>query len=681
MVLNQFNENSSGLSNPFPAGILTLPGPFSAVYSLKDINYDWAIGGIPFLAGETLRGTYFRRQYLREYAAIRKDQFDAQNVPGEQSFLGFWLRSQNTFSQGAGIQYLDPSIDQAQELRYSYSEGLDVMGTAGQVSLLQATKTIRTGLTGPVQLRGVQKGGVDGVLCLDTAAATFTFLNAAGGSTPYTMPGGLTGLANTLTDDGVNYYFADKTGIYSGLISSSSAATKLWDVPSTSGNYVLAWVKGRLMAALDNNVYELVGGTPPTLPTPRFTHPNASYTFSAISEIPAAIIVSGSAGGTQSQIHKFTLDTTTGALPVMSSGVVTASMPIGEVITAMYSYIATFVGIGTNKGFRVATVDTNGNLVYGPLNVQDPTSVGVKAVGGYDRFLFIGNQGNKLVPQPGWVNPTEASAVDMLMRVDLSQTSITGQNPFANDLMTTGTDGVINSIVNFGTSVASTGMLAFATQTKVWITDTANKQANGFLYTGKIRYNTLEPKHFKYVSLRAQNIQDGSIDISAQNRQMILTSLLPNITGLPDPNQPVYIPDIGNAQEWLQLKFTLHRGTVNTNVSPVWNGYQLRSLPGVNRQLLLTLPLIVTDIERDNVGNPVGYRGDAGHNGFAKDRLFALEAILQGGNITTVQDLQSNITYLAFMEEYHYEQQANPQKGESVGGYVLVQLRVVQSGP
>lgn len=672
MGLNQFLNNSSGLASPLPAGILPLPGPYSAIYSLKDVNFDWAIGGLPFLAGETLRGTYFRRQYLREYAPIRKDQFDAQNIPGEQSFLGFWLRSQNTFTQGAGIQYLDPTIDQAQELRYSYSEGLDVMSQAGQVTLLQATKTIRTGLTGPIQLRGVNKSGTDGVLVVDIGLRTMTFLDSAGTSTPYTLPGGLTGFANTFTDDGTNYYIADKTGIYQGVIATpATPAVKIWNVPSTSGNYVIAWVKGRLVGALDNGVYELVGAGGPTLPTVKFTHLNPAYTFSAISEIPAAIIVSGSAGAVQSQVHKFTLDTG-GALPVMTSGVVTATMPIGETIKAMYSYIGTFVGLGTNKGFRVATVDTQGNLIYGPLDVQDPTSVGVQAIGGYDRFLFIGNQGNKLVPLVGWQNPSEASTNDMLMRVDLSNTTQSGQNPVATDLMTTGADGVINAVVNFGTSTASAGMLCFSTGTKVWLTDTANKQTTGFLYTGKIRYNTLEPKHFKYVSLRSQNITDGSMDIAAQNKNMLLTTLIPNVTGLPDPNAPIFIPDMGNAQEWLQLKFVLHRGTVNANVSPVWNGYQLRSLPGVNRQLLLTLPLIVTDHERDNLGNIVGY------NGFTKDRVLALEAIVQSGNVVTVQDLQNGITYLAFMEEYHYEQQANPQKGEPMGGYVLLQMRVIQ---
>src|SRR5258708_21676068 len=111
MVLNTLGGNAPSIANPMPFGILPFLGPTSAIYTLADINYDWAIAGLPFLAGETLRGTYFRRQYLREFAAIRKDQFDNQQVPGEQSILGWWERSQSSFAGGAGINYLDTTLD------------------------------------------------------------------------------------------------------------------------------------------------------------------------------------------------------------------------------------------------------------------------------------------------------------------------------------------------------------------------------------------------------------------------------------------------------------------------------------------------------------------------------------------------------------------------------------------
>lgn len=682
MPLNAFLQNTSGILQPSPAGLSPLPGPFANQYQRTDISYDYAIGGIPFLAGEGGRGTYFRRIYQRSFAQIRKDQFDNQQVPGEQSIYGWWLRSQSAFGQGAGVQFLDTTTDSTLSQRYFYSEGLDTLGTPGQVSLLQASKSIASSLTGPTRLRGVQIAGVDNVLVLDTGAKTLKSYNSSGTLTNTYSMAAVGVMSNTFTDDGTNYYYADTTGIWKGPIGTpGSTATKLWNAPSASGNNVIAWVKGRLVAGMDNNVYELVGGSPPTLPTVKFSHQNASYTFTDISEIPTAILTSGSAGGAVSQIHRFTLDAG-GALPVLSSGVVTATMPAGEKIQAMFSYIGAFVGIGTNKGFRVAQVNSNGDLVYGPLIVQDPTAVGVKAISGYDRFLFIGNQGNKLIPQQGWTQPADISSVDMLARVDLSQLTSTSAQPYANDLMTTSLDGSINSIANVGTSGALAGSMAFATATTVWMTDSTKKQTTGFLYTPKIRYNTLEPKHFKYIYMRYQNITDGSIDCFGQNPSMSLTSIASGQSGssITASTTPFFIGDVGNAQEWMQFKFILHRGTTNTNYSPVWNGYQLRGLPGVSRQVLIEVPLICEDHEFDRYGNP------GGTDGFAFSRIKALEALTSSGNLVLFQDLNYGDANLVIVDDYKFEQQSpelaktsssGNADANSHGGYIIVVCRVV----
>jgi len=681
--LTLFQQNANGINQPSPAGLSPIPGPFSSTYTRVDISYDYAIGGIPFLAGESGRGTYFRRIYERSFAQIRKDQFDNQQVPGEQSIYGWWLRSQSAFGQGAGVQFLDTTTDSTLSQRYYYSEGLDTLGTPGQVSLLQASKSIATGLTGPTKVRGVQIAGVDSILVLDTGARTLKSYNSSGTLTnTYTMPAGMTGMANTFTDDGTNYYFVDKTGIYRGVISTPGvAATVLWNNTPATQSAVVSWVKGRLVATLNNSVYELVGGAPPVLPTAKFTHQNASYTFTDISEIPTAIVTSGSAGGAISQIHRFTLDSG-GAMPTLTSGIVTATMPTGEKILSMYAYIGAFVGIGTNKGFRVAQVNINGDLVYGPLIVQDPTAVGVQAINGYDRFLFIGNQGNKLIPQQGWTQPADITSVDMLVRVDLSQLTSTNSQPYANDLMTTGLDGSINSIANVGTSGSLAGSMAFATATTVWMTDLANKQTTGFLYTPKIRYNTLEPKHFKYIYMRFQTITDGSMDVFGQNPSMNLTSIASGQSGssISSSTTPFFISDVGNAQEWMQFKFILHRGTVSTNASPVWNGYQLRGLPGVSRQILIQIPLICHDREVDRYGNP------SGTDGYAFARLKQLEALTSSGNLVLFQDLNYGDANLVIVDDYKFEQQSpelaktgtgGGADSDAHGGYIILVCRVV----
>lgn len=699
MGLTIFQQNTNGIAQPSPAGIAPIPGPYTNQFQRTDIAFDYAIAGIPFIGGESLRGSYFHRIYQRSFSPIRKDQFDNQQVPGEQSIWGWWLRSQSNFTEGAGTQFLDTTQDNTLSQRYFYSESLDMFTTPGQVSLLPmcdyaAGSATAVSTVGPVKLRSATKAGSDGALVLDTGAKTLKFTDVSGAIVNYTMPGGLTGLANTFTDDGTNYYFADKTGIYRGSIANNGvAATLLWNVPSTSGNYVINWIKGRLVAGLDNNVYELVGGAPPVLPTPKFTHQNAAYIYTDISEIGTAILVSGNAGGTISQIHKFTLDSG-GAMPTLTSGVVAAQMPYGEKILSMYAYIGSYVGIGTNRGFRVALADLNSNLAYGPLIVQDPSGVGVQAITGFDRFMFIGNQGNKLIPQAGWVNPSEAAVTDALMRIDLSQQTSTGGQPYCNDLMPVGvsagsyrtpTGSAVNSIAPMGQSgfmIWSTGSATYSSASNGDTYQTAPRSTAGFMYTPKIRFNTLEPKHFKYVYLRHPNITDGSIDIYGQNPNMQLTTIAPGIVGSSTTaaSTPFFISDIGNAQEWFQLKFVLHAGTNNFRYSPVLNGYQLRGLPGVSRQVIIEIPLLCLDKETDRNGVLHGY------DGYAWQRINALEALTASGNIVLLQDLNYNSSNLVIVDGYKFEQQspelaktstAGNQDSNAHGGYIILQCRVV----
>lgn len=693
MPLTAFQQNTNGIVQPSPAGIVTMIGPFSTHFSRSDIAFDYAIGGIPFIGGESLRGSYFRRVYERTFSPIRKDQFDNQQTPGEQSIWGWWLRSQSDFSLGAGLQFLDTTQDATLGRRYFYSEGLDTLSTPGQITPVFQTNQAFTG-TGPMKLRTVMSNispsTIDGALVLDIGAKTLQFIDNSAQNynvTTYTMPGGLTGLANTFTDDGTNYYFADKTGIYKGVINTPGvAATKVWNVPSTSGNYVIAWVKGRLVAGLDNNVYELVGGTPPTLPTPKFTHQSANYVFTDISETGTAILVSGHANTTISQIHKFTLDSG-GAMPVLTSGIVAATLPYGEYIRSMYAYIGYFVGIGTNKGFRVGVVDTSGNLTYGPLVVQDPKLVGVQAISGYDRFMFIGNQGNSMIPQQGWVNPPEATTADGLIRVDMSQLTSTNSQPYANDvyLPNIAPDGhPVNSIVNVGNNRTSptpqkpiTGLMMWSVGPNVYASSNfGNPNSFGFLYTPKIRFNTLEPKHFKYVYLRHPDINatTNGIDLYGQNPNSGLQVLAKNITGSSTlgASSPFFIQDVGNAQEWFQLKIVPNGRT--------FNGYQLRGLPGVNRQVLIEIPLLCMDHETDRYGVLSGY------DGYAFERLSALENLTASGNIVLLQDLNYNVSNLVIVDDYKFEQQspelaktssAGNQDSNAHGGYIILQCRVI----
>lgn len=672
MALNEFGGNVPSIVNPIPSGIVTLPQGTGA-FQITDVQYDYAIGGVPFFAGESLRGSYFRRQYLRNYAPLRKDQFDNQNVPGEQSLLGWWLRSQSNFAQGGGSQYLDTSIDQTLGMRYAYSEHLDVLSTPYQVQLLPATRQLLSTGNTNLMLQCANVSGTDMVLVAD--GLILKQITNAGVVTSYTMPGGITSL-KSLVSDGTNYYFADSTGIYKGVIGTTGvAATKLWNVPSGSGNNVLGWVKGRLVAGLDNNVYELVGGSPPTLPTPKFTHQNASYVFTAVEETPDAIMLSGFAGA-NSQIHRFTVDSG-GALPTLSSGVVTADLPLGELVNKIYSYLGAFMAICTTKGIRVATIDANGNVIYGPLVVKNLS--GVQAVVGYDRFLLFGNTNNANIPYDGWTNPASATANSGLMRLDLSQNTSTGGYPFCSDL-DSHTAGNVVAADHLGTTVGASSVLVFSVAGEgVFATDTTQLEPTGVMFSSKIRFNTLEPKHFKYIYIRTPTITDGSIQVIANDPTGGSTPIFTQSSGT--TSLPSLISQVGNQVEWMQLEFVFARGSSNHNVSPALGGYVMRALPGPDRQLLITLPLLCFDHEVDRKGQRHGY------DGWTQHRLALLEKATQSGNLVTLQDLNWGTSYLVIVDDYEFQQQAsergrapgaNHQDGQTRGGFLLLQCRVVQ---
>src|SRR5256885_5431076 len=107
MGLTNFQQNTTGIAQPSPAGLAPIPGPYTNQYKHADISYDYAIGGIPFPAGAGGRGTYFRRIYTRTFSPIRKDQFDNQQAPGEQFLWGGGLGPQRRLPWGAGGQFFD----------------------------------------------------------------------------------------------------------------------------------------------------------------------------------------------------------------------------------------------------------------------------------------------------------------------------------------------------------------------------------------------------------------------------------------------------------------------------------------------------------------------------------------------------------------------------------------------
>lgn len=622
---------------PFPLSGRTVSA--ASTFALDGVQYHFALGGMPWLSAIN-----DERKMLRAGAPIKKEQFDNQNIPGEQSLASWWLRSQMTFIGGAGVLYQDPSSDNQYAIRYGESVGVNPW-VNGKLSLLRETSLRISDGTNSKHFVVGWNDGTDRYW-----SAVGTALKSDTGSATTTITWGGANTIRSLTSDGTNYFAADNVNVYKGAGNGAGAAF----VTTGTTNVVCRWVKGRLMLALDNKVYECDNTPAKNL---KFTHLNAGFVFTDFAEGTNAIYASGYAGS-EGAIYKFGLDTT-GAVPTLSSGgVLAAQLPRGEIVLSMTTYLGAFVGIGTSRGFRVGQIDDNGDIQYGPLLF---TSAGVYSVAAYDRFFFV-----------ACTNGIDGSSG--LYRVDLGQPLQSGDiSPsvrfaYASDLQAHVT-GEVSSVTNFGNS----DRMAFAVVGQGSYLESATVlEASGYLKTGRIRYNTIEPKIYKFVTVRTPSPLWGSVGVSVIDPGGGDTSIFTVSQGGNQSIENIVMPAPTTAAEWVQLKLTLSRSGTDTTKGGEVTAWQLKSMPGSTRQRIITIPLACWDKETTRSGQQVGSEGRT------LARLAAFEQIFARGDAVAFQDLKNGTSDLVVIDDYRFEQGAQPGSNRSVyGGVLWVELRTI----
>ena len=614
-------------------------------------SFDCAIAGIPFLTA--ISDT---RPYERATAPFRKPQFDSQRDPGEQSLTGWWLRSQSSFHTGEGIIFYDPLANPysttiaSNSYRIANSYGVDIW-TPGQVNLLKQTANLSGVTTGIYKTISIVDGSTDKILGWTPANTTIKSYTAAGTSTTYTsvVTAGLDTATLAIATDGAHLFVADNDHIYTGEIATPAAGYTTY-YTTGSEKVVLGWVKQRLVACVGAGVYELTGtkGTSRALPTPVYTHPNADWNWTSISESGSAIYVSGYLGG-NSAIYKFTLDTS-GAMPTLTSGVVAAQLPIGEIVYKIESYLG-YLAIGTNKGVRIASVNSSdGSIVYGPLIIETDNPVLDFAF--RDRFV--------------WATGSVGGFVG-LYRIDLSNEIETLRFAWAHDTYLPDVPGYATS-VDF---VGNTNQIAFTTSGNngIAIQSTTVLNPSGYLDTGYIRYNTLELKNFK--RLHAQgDFNHGSLSLQTKDDLNNVFDVNSYDSAIGNPESTITQP-IG-AQDSLALRFVLYRDATDSTLGPVFKGYQLKAVPASPRQRIIKIPLLNYDTETDKYNSTIGYEGRA------KDRLLALESAEATGDIVSWQDFRTGEIQQCLIEEVLFTDTTPPDKRlTGFGGIISLTIRTV----
>jgi hypothetical protein len=718
----------------------------SSVWQNTDIAYDVALGGMPFIYAIS-----DNRPYIRQTAPFRKEQFDNQTEPGEQSLYGWWLRSQSSFHSGAGITFFDPAlVSNEGTYRFADSRNVDVW-TKGEVTLLNAveeehyiTGATPSNLRPNQSLRSIQSSSIEGVLLRDE----FDIYKIAQDGTVTQFLDYVSGTDDkvyAMCDDGTTaYWVTNDTGPSGDLEVNKKVLTGTTATPATvmftgSGinveNAVMEYVKERIVMCVNDKVYEFSTAAT-ALPTAVYTSTSPGNVFTSVAASGAAIYVS-QYNGIQSTILKFTLDST-GLMPTLSQAVVAAEMPAGEIIHKIFYYLG-YMLIGTSKGVRASVVsDVDGSINYGPLIVETDQpvydfcarnhyiwmTVGIgftAATGAYPGLIRIDLSqqieplvfayANDVYDGTSLGHETTACAfagnTDRLVFASAANTvgeTITNKELTSNvatlttasahgldvgdEVWVQGVDTTFNSTALFTITSATATTFSYAKTASdvvstpvssptaianangyVSIESDTEKAASGYLTTGFIRYNTLEPKNFKRLLGRG-DFTFGSMTLNTIDKDGTIYDVISYDATVPSVEVGTTQPF--NAQEFLAYKFDLFRDATDTTKGPTFKGYQIKATIATPRQRVIKFPVYCFDVETDKYNVMVGYLGRA------FDRLSELEIIEENGDVVTWQDLTTGEFRQAVIEQINFTRLTPPDRGFSgYGGVVEITIRTV----
>lgn len=428
-----------------------------------------AIDGRPYMVDQ--KSGKFQRGYEQRV----RDSQDISTAPGEAAINpgGLWRRGQDSWHYGAGQQYSDTA--ESKDFMFYKSKGIDPW-TRGQLTLLNDTK-LSLSSSATSQHMVVQDGRVYVALNGDVKYSTNPYASSPTWTDCTGEPGGS---CQAMATDGNDVYLAFPsdgvrkidTSVAAGTISGTKFVT------GTNDYYMLAFAKGYMFGAHDQNLRQIAGaGTT----ADRIVIDDPDWRWVGVATGQGAVYAAGYSGK-KSLIYKITIK----ADGTLDTGVVALELPTGEVVTAISGYLG-FILIGTNKGVRYCTSDVAFNLVAGPLI---PTSGDVKKFASDDKYSWF-----------TWTNYDGTSGG--LGRLDLSYFTGTNTPAYATDLMYTSTN-TVNSVVIFDDPTSGRSKRVFmVSAVGVVAEDSANLVASGEIETGTWRWGIPDRKFVAKIDTRS----------------------------------------------------------------------------------------------------------------------------------------------------------------------------------
>jgi hypothetical protein len=671
-------------------------GSGSGLYTPSTNQFDYAIGGVPLLSAAA-----DQRPDTEKLVPQNKQQFENFQDPGEYSLQQWWLRSQGSFIGGAGVIYQDPDTQgEHKNIRYAHSVGCDPFTDVDNMLLLkECNPTSALNLfganVGPAYVgaytstvfgdsvfiaKGNQVTNVT-VGVSDLPAATPVQYGTAGSTSVLT--GGMAILAEAQQQNVDSFVFlydpatGSNTGIYRARAGFPSLNTALlYPVPGLSAepNVTVGIGRGSVYFGLENSLYVLdpYASAPTALPTPKAAIP-LGQTIVSVTDGPDAVYV-GANSFNQGFIYKTTVDSTTGLVNGLQ---LTAVMPYGELINDAQSYVSTYLVVTTTNGIRVGQFSpgfSGAILNYGPKLIT-VNRIGLKggpeSGSGFGRIRFYGSRAYITTQGQG-----QQDGIFGLMAVDLS-TVVQDVNTGANYNAYCTWDYVPNTnipIIDVDVSAQGRPIFTYGTGSNavVALEHQNNYISSGYFDTGRCRFNTIEPKLFKYVSVRTQVPLLGDVNVALLDDTGGLTNYITYGPTLAPGTTDIATPSPQGPRNWEAFRFTLFRNTIDPTLTPKFDAWQIKALPGVLKQRNIIRNFIMTNSQKDRNGQT--YTSDT----LALDQLNAIRQMAQRGDTITFQDLVQGIATQVIIDDYQFTMMTPPGPNkENYGGYLTLNLRTV----
>lgn len=568
-------------------------------------------------------------QYVRGFDPRVRDSQDTSTAPGEAAInpQGLWRRGEVSWHYGAGQKYGDTA--ESQDFRFHTSKGVNPW-TKGQLTLLNATK-LSLSSAATTQRMVIQDGRVYVSLDEEVKFSTDPFASSPTWTDCTGEPGGGKKCVAMTTDGDRIYFGFESDGVRvldPGTSTTVISGTKL--INTTDNYYMLGFGKGFLFGSHDHKLRNIsaTGGTADIIEPV-----DTAWRWVGVATGQNAIYAAGYASK-KSLVYKITIKSD----GTLDKGIAALELPTGEVATSIAGYLG-FIILGTNKGVRFCSTDSNSNLVAGSLI---PTSGSVLKSASNDRFSYF-----------TWSNYDGVSTG--LGRLDLSTFTSPNTPAYATDLMYTSTADVTNVVIFNDKAVFTVSGVG------VVVEDTANLVASGEIVTSTYRWGIPDRKFIARVDVRTTPLVGSitpyvSLD-SAAYAELLAQETQGTVESVRSAPQDKFIE--------AKLKFELARR--DTTNGPTLTRWMARAYATPARSQLFTVPLLMHSVLRLKGGE---------YFFNVQEELATLRNLVTNPRIVNYQE--NDDVYSVIVEDVQFQAMDTVGSGNEFEGTAIVSMRSVQ---